>query len=207
MREIAPRRLTSTCQPCVADCCALNAVVDARRIEDRRIEDRVRTDEALVGEHVARVGGLDQQHVDRCGDLEPPHRPARQHYVVAGTQAQVPEIAVEIGLAVVHEQQFVAVRIARELVHALRQAPEAHAAGGVREHLGGRPGTGRPGRQLRQVERTRTQRTLELGPARRRVPMVEERGRAEEPFLAHLAFVRAFGQVAVRLPRGNAFDA
>jgi hypothetical protein len=37
--------------------------------------------------------------------------------------------------------------------------------------------------------------------------MVEERGRAEEPFLAHFAFVRAFGQVAVRLSRGDAFDA
>ena len=66
-------------------------------------------------------------------------------------------------------------------------------------------GAGR--RQLRQVERTRAQWTLELDPARRRVPMVEERGRAEEPFLAHLAFIRAFGQVAVRLPRGNALDA
>ena len=59
---------------------------------------------------------------------------------------------------------------------------------------------------LLQIERVRPQRTFERDPARRRMPVMKERGRAEEAFLADLALVGAGRHVGVRLARGRALD-
>ena len=92
--ETAPRRFTSTCHSRVAGLLRAERVVDARRVEHRRIEDRVRPDESLLGQHVARVAGFDHaaRSIGAVG-LEPPHRAARQHHVVAGRDREVTEIA------------------------------------------------------------------------------------------------------------------
>jgi len=72
----------------------------------------------LSGKLVARVGGLDHQHVERRRRLDAPHRAAGQHHVVTRLQRQSPEIAVQLAGAAVDEQQLVAVGVAREARHA-----------------------------------------------------------------------------------------
>ncbi len=106
--------------------------VKLRHIEQRRVEDRVVPDQALVRKHVARVRRLDQQKVHRRGAVDAPHRAARHDHVVAGLYAQVPEIAVQIALAGMHEQQLIAVGVAGQSIHAGAEAPESDAAVGVR---------------------------------------------------------------------------
>ncbi len=181
--------------------------VDARRVEHRGVEDRVVAHEALVRQLVASVGGLDHQQVEWCSGLDPPHRAARQHEVVACLDGEPPEVAVELAHACVHEEQFVAVGVARESRHAAGQAPVADTAVRVDEHLVGRPGARGPRGELGEVEGPRLQRSGEPRPAGGRVAVVEERGGPEEALLAHLALVRALGQIAVRLTRGGPFDA
>src|SRR3989344_3311201 len=56
-----------------------------------------------------------------------------------------------------------------------------------------------------EVERMGAQRPLPVDPAGRRMLVVQVRGGAEEAFAAHLAFIGAFGKVAVRLARTLAF--
>ena len=43
----------------------LNGVVDARRVEHGRVEDGVRPHQALVGQPVGVVSGLDEQRLQR----------------------------------------------------------------------------------------------------------------------------------------------
>jgi hypothetical protein len=75
----------------------------------------------------ARVRRLDQQRGEWLAALEPPHRAARQHDVIAGGKAKVAVVAVQIARAFMHKQQFITVRVARKRRHAPRQAPETHA--------------------------------------------------------------------------------
>jgi len=95
-------------------------LVDPRRFEHCRVEDRMPAEETLVGQHVARAGCLDQERVDGGGSLEAPHRAARQDDVVAGRHREMPEVAVQISSASVHEQQLVTIGVAREARHPAR---------------------------------------------------------------------------------------
>src|SRR6185436_12067217 len=69
------------------------------------------------------------------------------------------------------------------------------------------PGVARDRLEFREVKRVRGERAVEARPAGRRVAVVEEGGRAEEPFLAHLPLVGARRQVGVGLPGSRPFDA
>src|SRR5688572_8257058 len=112
----------------------------------------------------------------------------------------------QVASALVQEQQVVAVRVAHEMVHRRRCLPEAYAHVPIAQHVRGLPRRALCSRELVQIECVRPQRTFECCPARRRMLVMEERGRAEEAFLADLALVRSGGQVGVSLPRRRALD-
>ena len=194
-----PRRgVTLLCQECI---------VDFGCIEHGRVEDRVVTHQAFLGQHVAGITGLYQQQVCRLRTLEPPHRSSRQDNVVACLASEMPEIAVQLGGTRMQEQQFVAIGIAGQAFHATGHAPVANPAMRIREHGGRVPGTRRSGRQLAQIEGSRPQRSLDGAPAGRRISVIEKRRRSEETLLTHFPFVGALGKIAVRLSRSLPFGA
>ncbi len=92
-------------------------IVDLRNVEHRGIEQRVRAHEPLLRQRVARVGRFDGEHGERRRAVHAPHRAARNHDVVAGGEAQMPEVAVELPLALVDEQQLIAIGVAHEMAH------------------------------------------------------------------------------------------
>ena len=95
--------------------------------------------------------------------VDPPHRAARDQDVVAGREGQVPIVAEEVAAALVHEQQLVAVGIARQVIHRASRAPESDAHRCVAEELGARPRARCWRRsELREIERVRAQRPLEV---------------------------------------------
>ena len=119
------------------------------------------------------------------------------------------EVAVEIARALVDEQELVAIRVAREVIHAARRAlcQKRTRTEVLVSISGARPGLGRCLRsRSREVEGMRPQRPLERDPPRGRMPVMQMGRGAEEPFLADLPLVGAGRQVGVRLARGGALD-
>ncbi len=98
------------------------------------------------------------------------------------------------------EQELVAVLVAHEMVHRPVRLPVADPDVAVRHERRGVPRRAPRGGQLAEVVRVRNQRARETVPRGRRMLVMEMRGRAEEPLLAHLAFERPRRQVGVRLP-------
>ena len=101
----------------------------------------LRPDEALVGQSITRVRGLDEQGRERLGALDAPHRAARNHEVVAGLEAQVPVVAEELARSRMHEEEGVAVGVARQRARS-RATPEAHPRVRIEEEFRRRPGRG-----------------------------------------------------------------
>ena len=97
------------------------------------------------------------------------------------------------------EQQLVAVAVAHERAHLVREFPEPHFGRGVPQHHRRIPGRGLRFVQAVEIERARAQRTFEVRPARGRARVMKERRRPEEAFLRSLALVRAVRHVGVRL--------
>ena len=117
----------------------------------------------------------------------------------------MPEIAEQISLPVVDEEDLIAVGIPDQVVHAAGGAfPEAQAQRRIDQNLGG---IARRGRILRgkrhEIKGVGPQRSFEINPPRRRVSVVEVRGRAKEAVLTHLALERAGRQIGMRLARGR----
>ena len=77
----------------------------------------MRSDHSAVGKHVTAAGGLDHQQADRAIGLEPPHGAAGQHDVIAIAEFQVTVVAKQPAGALVHEQKFVPVGVAHEVIH------------------------------------------------------------------------------------------
>src|SRR5438105_4003515 len=93
------------------------------------------------------------------------------------------------------------------MIHLAGRSPDAQSQMRVAEDARRLPRARARGGELREVECPRSQGALPLGPAGRRMRVVELRGRAVEAFLAHLALESALGKIGVRLPRGASFDA
>ena len=108
----------------------LEGVVDLRRVEHRRIEDRMAAERCRcpAGCSWSLVASIISACV-RLLRLQPPHRAARDHDVVAVAILQMAEVAEQIARALVDEQQLVAVAIARELGHRLVELPDRASAG------------------------------------------------------------------------------
>src|SRR3546814_12267743 len=81
----------------------------------------MRTDQAMRGQAIAVVGRLDQQEPARPRGLQAPHGAARQHDVIAFGIGQVAEIAEPFAVAVMYEQQLLAVAVSDPLVTSRRQ--------------------------------------------------------------------------------------
>ena len=104
-------------------------IVDLRRVEHRRIEDAraargCRVPAACSEPFVASISSATRA---RLG-FEPPHRAARQHDIIAVAIGQMAEIAEQIALALMDEEQLVAVGIARQRGHRLVAASRCASA-------------------------------------------------------------------------------
>ncbi len=115
-------------------------------------------------------------------------------------------VAEQRALALVDEQQLVAVAVARQLAHRLIELPDAHLEMRVVHHRLRGPGVALAGDQLVEVEGARPDGAVELDPVGRLVLVVELRRGAEEALLADLALVGALGQPDMGLARGGALD-
>src|SRR5262249_4862973 len=164
-------------------------------------------DDAALGQAVAVVSGLDKERRYRRTRLEAPHRPARQHDVIAVAEGEMAEVAEEVAGAVVDEEQLVAVAVADEMVHLAAHAPVADADLGIAEEGRRLPRRRLGVAELVEVEGARPQAARPVAPAGRRVRVIHLRDRAEEPFLAELALEGAGRQVGVGLARGDALAA
>ena len=98
-----------------------------------------------------------------------------------------------------HEQQLVAVGVARQILHGRGEFPESHVERGVAEHLWRVPRRGLAAIQRGEVEGARAQGPLEPAPAGWRMGVMEEGGGSEEAFLGNLALKSARRQVGVGL--------
>jgi hypothetical protein len=117
-------------------------------------------------------------------------------------------VAEQLARAGVHEQELVAVAVAREVVHPAIGVPDAELDVGVGQHRRRSPrAAGAFATQPGEIEGARAQRAFPAGPAGRRVLVIHHGRRAEEAFLAQLALEGALGQVGVRLARGAALHA
>ena len=139
---------------------------------------------------------------------QPPHRAARQQNVIAVAIGHVPEVAEQIAVALMDEQQLVAVGIAHQMRHRLRQLPDARTGSELFDSSSADlNGSFCASAAFFGIERARRQRAFEIAPARRRIAVIDMRRGAEEPVAPDLALVRAFRQIGMRLARGLALDA
>ena len=60
------------------------------------------------------------------GTFDAPHCPAGNHYIVAGFEHQMTKVAKKIAPAFVNENKIISIRISRQMIHALRYAPETN---------------------------------------------------------------------------------
>src|SRR6056297_13164 len=97
------------------------------------------------------------------------------------------------------EQEFVAVGIARQVIHAARRLPGPDTGMRVVHQLGGVPGRSRRRFQPGGIEGARPQRAVKVCPAGRRVGVIHMAGRTEKSLLSELTLVRPFRQIAMRL--------
>ena len=134
-----------------------------------------------------------------AGTPPPPHRAARQHQIVAVAVFEVPPVAEQMSRPVVHEQKFVAIGVAHQMIHRTVAAPQAQRHVAVAQHGGRLPRAGTGLRQQVQVEGTGLQLAVEARPIGRAMHVVEVATGAEEALLAHLAFIGALGQVGMSL--------
>jgi hypothetical protein len=118
----------------------MKKIIELRHIEHRRIEERVRSNEALLGQAVAALRRLDQESGEWLARFDAPECAARQQDVIPRGEAQMSEIAEKLARAGVDEQDLIAVRIAHQVVHAPGGAlPEAQAHGCICDNFGGLP--------------------------------------------------------------------
>ncbi len=182
-------------------------LVHLRRVEHGRVVEGVTAQQALVRRAEVGVRRLDHQDRGRRARPQSPHGPARQVEIVAGRIDQAAIVAEQLALALMDEQQLVAVGVAGQRRHGRRQLPEADLDGGVVQHHGRAPRRGLRLVQPRQVEGAGPQGTLELHPAGGRALVVQEGGGTEEALLGDLPLIGALGHVGVGLAGMGALGA
>ncbi len=99
-------------------------------------------DEAAVGKLIGGTGRLDEEQRQGRAAFHTPHGAARQHDVIAGGDHQMPIIREQLALACMHEEEEVAVGIARQIGHAFREPPMGQREVRIAENLRRRPRIG-----------------------------------------------------------------
>ncbi len=106
-------------------------VIDGRHVEHCRVEQGMRPEQSLLGQQIGGVGRLDQQQRSAGRTFQPPQGATRQHEVIARGELQVSEVAVQLTLSAMHEQQLIAIGVPHQVIHAGGELPVAQLAVGV----------------------------------------------------------------------------
>ena len=130
----APRRWITTRQAGFA-LLGAKRLVDLRRVEDGRIEDRVLADDPALGQAVASVRRLEEEHRRRLGALDPPERAARQHHVVPVAEREVAVVAEELAPACVDEEKLVTIAVSHQMIHPPLGLPQTQPQTAIDEKL------------------------------------------------------------------------
>ena len=110
-------------------------------------------------------------------------------------------VAEQVAVALMNEEQEIAVPVPGEIGHVFGTTPEAHPRLGSLQQQGRGKGQGVGVFQLRRVEGPRPKRSVEARPTRRWVGMDHVRRRTRKTGAADFAFVVPVRQVDMGLPR------